>query len=258
MRILAVGDIVDSCGVSYVSNNLNKLILEKEIDFTIINGENAYKGKGINKEICDILFDAGADCITLGNHAFSKKAVKQAFETYPNNVIRPINMGDEYFGKGYTVIQKNGVLIGIINAIGRIYMKEALDPFSMTDSAIKEMKELGVKVIIADFHAEATSEKQVFGHYFDGKISAVFGTHTHTPTADEKILRNGTGYITDIGMTGSADGVLGLKKEISIEKIVYGKNLNFEWCDTNPIIQGVIFGVSEESGKCTDVERIVY
>lgn len=258
MRVLAVGDVVSQCGVDYVANNLGKLIKELEIDFTVINGENAYKGKGISKEICDILFDSGCDCVTLGNHAFSKKGVKRAFEMYPNNVIRPINIGEGYSGKGYTVLKKDGVLIGVLNAIGRIYMKEALDPFSLSEEAIKDMKSQGVKIIIADFHAEATSEKQVFGHFFDGKVSAVFGTHTHTPTSDEKILRGGTGYITDIGMTGSADGVLGLKKEISINKIVYDKNEPFEWCDTNPKLYGCVFDICEDTGKCIKIERIEY
>ncbi len=258
MRILAVGDVVCRCGVDYIGNNLRKLISEKEIDFTVINGENSFKGKGISKDICDVFFDAGCDCITLGNHAFSKKTVKKAFETYPNNIIRPINMGEEYSGKGYTILKKDGVSVGVVNAIGRIYMKEALDPFSYTQEALYAMEKENVKIIIADFHAEATSEKQVFGHFFDGKISAVFGTHTHTPTADEKILRGGTGYITDIGMTGSQDGVLGLKKEISINKIVYDISEPFEWEASNPRLQGVIFDISEETGKCLKIERIEY
>ncbi len=258
MRILAVGDVVSRCGVDYVVNNLKKLIKEKDIDFTVINGENSFRGKGISKEICDILFDSGADCITLGNHAFSKKTVKKAFETYPSNVLRPINMGEDFSGEGAAVVLKNGIKVGVINAIGRIYMAEAQDPFSSTDDAIKKMEADGVKIIIADFHAEATSEKQVFGHYFDGRLSAVFGTHTHVPTADAKILRGGTGYITDVGMTGSQDGILGLKKEISVNKVVFEVNEPFEWCDTNPVLQGVIFDVCEETGKCTNVERIEY
>ena len=258
MRILAVGDVVSRCGVDYIANNLKKLIKEKEIDFTVVNGENAFKGKGISKEICDILFDSGADCITLGNHAFSKKSVKKAFETYPSNVLRPINMGDDFSGKGHSVISKNGVQVGVVNAIGRIYMAETCDPFLYTDKALKEMENEGVKIIIADFHAEATSEKLAFGHYFDGRISAVFGTHTHVPTADAKILRGGTGYITDVGMTGSKDGILGLKKESSINKIVFNITEPFEWCETNPSLNGVVFDVCEDTGKCINIERIDY
>ncbi len=258
MRILAVGDVVSRCGVEYVGNNLKHLISEKDIDFTIINGENAFGGKGISKDICDALFDAGCDCITLGNHAFSKKAVKKAFETYPANVIRPINMGEGYSGNGYTVIEKNGVKVAVINAVGRIFMREADDPFSAVKDALLKIKNQNVKIIVADFHAEATSEKLAFGHYFDGQLSAVFGTHTHIPTADAKILRGGTGYITDVGMTGSQDGILGLDRDISINKIVFDASLPFEWCDTNPLIQGVIFELSEESGKCIKIERTEY
>lgn len=258
MRILAVGDVVGSCGMSYIENNLSDVIKEYEVDFTVVNGENAYKGKGINKKLCDVIFNAGCDCITLGNHAFFNSKIKDAFLSYPNSIVRPLNMEDEYGGKGYVVITKNNIKIGIINAVGRIFMKECENPYPMLMEAVEEMKKDNVNIILIDFHAEATSEKKATACYFDGKVSAVFGTHTHTPTADEQILNGGTAFISDIGMTGSQDSILGLKKEISIDKIIFDKAVRFEWSENKPQLQGIILDVDETTGKCNSIERLTY
>lgn len=258
MRILAVGDIVGKCGMNYIENNLSHIIKEYEVDFTVVNGENAYKGKGIDKKLCDIVFNSGADCITLGNHAFFNRKIAQTFSSYPNSIVRPINMTDEYGGKGYTIITKNGIKIGIINAIGRIYMTSCENPFPLIFDAVKAMKDENVKIIIIDFHAEATSEKKALACYLDGKVTAVFGTHTHTPTADEQILGGGTSFISDIGMTGAQDSILGLKKEISIDNIIFEKNVRFSWSENDPKLQGIIIDIDEETGKSLAIERIVY
>lgn len=258
MRILAVGDVVGKCGMKYIENNLSDVIKEYEIDFTVVNGENAYNGKGINKKLCDVIFNAGCDCITLGNHAFFNSKIKEAFLAYPNSIVRPINMVDEYGGRGYVVINKNNVKIGIINAVGRVFMKNDENPYPMLTEAIENMKNDDVKIILIDFHAEATSEKKATACYFDGKVSAVFGTHTHTPTADEQILKGGTAFISDIGMTGSQDSILGLKKEISIDKIIFDKTVKFEWAENDPHLQGIVLDIDENTGKCNLIERIVY
>ncbi len=258
MRILAVGDVVGTCGINYIENNLSDIIKECEADFTVVNGENAYKGKGIDKKLSDIIFSSGADCITLGNHAFFNRKIEQAFLSYPNSIVRPINMEDEYGGRGYTVINKNNVKIGIINALGTIYMKKYESPYPMIFEVVDKMKNDGVNIILIDFHAEATSEKKALAAYLDGKVSVVFGTHTHTPTADEQIFNGGTAFISDIGMTGAQDGILGLKKEISIDKIIFGKTVRFEWSENNPKLQGIIIDVDEITGKALAIERIEY
>lgn len=258
MRILAVGDIVGSCGMHYIENNLSDVIKEYEVDFTIVNGENAYKGKGIDKKLSDIVFNSGADCITLGNHAFFNRKIEQAFSSYPNSMVRPINMADEYGGKGYTVINKNGVKIGIINALGSVYMIECENPYPLIFEAVEKIKNEGADIILIDFHAEATSEKKALACYLDGKVTAVFGTHTHTPTADEQIFKGGTAFISDIGMTGAQDSILGLKKEVSIDKIIFGKTVRFAWSENDPKLQGIILDVDEKSGKALSIERIVY
>ncbi|MBO5409130.1 MAG: TIGR00282 family metallophosphoesterase [Clostridia bacterium] len=255
LKILAIGDVVGDCGVNFLVKKLPTFIKENEIDFTIVNGENALPGSGISLNITEDLLTAGADCITLGNHAFNKKDVEKAFDRYPNRIIRPLNYDGSLEGEGYTILDAKGYRISVVNLVGRIYLSPVNCPFLAMDKVLDYLKDK-TDIIIADFHAEATSEKKAFGYYVDGRVSAVFGTHTHTPTADEQILPNGTGFITDIGMTGATDSVLGLKKEISIGRIVYHRRSRFDWADTNPAMMGAIFYVDETTGKCHSVERI--
>lgn len=257
MRILAVGDVVGDCGLQFAKKYLSQIIRENNIDFTVVNGENALPGSGINLSSAEALLYAGADCITLGNHAFNKKEVSKAFDLYPNKIIRPLNYDGSLDGEGYTILEANGYRIGVINLVGRIYLSPVNCPFLATDKALEYLNDK-TDMILVDFHAEATSEKKAFGYYVDGRVSAVFGTHTHTPTADEQILPEGTGFISDIGMTGATDSVLGLKKEISINRIVHHKNARFDWADTNPALMGAIFTIEESTGKCQMVERICF
>ena len=256
MKILTVGDVVGDCGLEFLRIELPKIIKSHNINFTIVNGENALPGSGINSAACDVIFNAGCDCITLGNHAFSKKDVEKAFIKYPKTLIRPLNYDGSLDGEGYTILDVNGYRIGIINLIGRIYLLNVNCPFLAADKAIDYMKSKNIDMIMVDFHAEATSEKKAMGYYLDGRASAVFGTHTHTPTADEQILPEKTGFITDIGMTGSQDSILGLKKEISINKIVHHKNARYDWADKDPALMGAIFEIDENTGNCLSVERI--
>lgn len=257
MKILAVGDVVGECGLQFAKKHLSHIITDNQIDFTIVNGENVLPGNGINLSCAEALLHAGADCITLGNHAFSKKDVSKAFDTYPKQLIRPLNYDGSLEGEGYTVLDAKGYRIGVINLVGRIYLSPVNCPFLAADKAIDYMKDK-TDMIFVDFHAEATSEKKAFGYYVDGRVSGVFGTHTHTPTADEQVLPEGTGFISDVGMTGATDSVLGLKKEISINRIVHHKHARFDWADTDPALMGVIFTVDESTGKCKKTERIFW
>lgn len=255
MKILAIGDVVGECGLTYLKKTLSSVIREYGIDFTIVNGENTLPGSGISLTAAEDILSAGADCITLGNHAFNKKDVLKAFDRYPNQVIRPLNYDGSLEGEGYTVLDAKGYRIGVVNLLGRIYLSPVNCPFLAMDKALDYLQDK-TDMIFVDFHAEATSEKKAFGYYVDGRVSGVFGTHTHTPTADEQILPNGTGFITDIGMTGATDSVLGLKKEISIGRIVHHKKARFDWADTDPAMMGVIFTVEESTGKTTHIERL--
>lgn len=256
MKILTVGDVTGECGVTHIKKHLRRIIKELEIDFTVINGENSLTGNGISKEICDIFFNNDCDCITLGNHTFKYRNVEKAFDFYPKTLIRPLNYDPSLDGEGYTMLEKNGVYIGVINLMGRIYLENLNCPFLAADKAVERLKEQGCQIIMVDFHAEATSEKKAMGYYLDGRVSAVFGTHTHTQTCDEQIFEGGTGFITDIGMTGSGDSILGLKKEISINKIVHHKASRFLWEETNPVLYGCVFDVDENTGKCRKITRI--
>lgn len=255
MRVLAIGDVVGECGLEFLKQKLPSVIRSYQIDFSIVNGENALPGSGISLNAAEDILFSGADCITLGNHAFNKKDVERAFDRYPNRVIRPLNYDSSLEGEGYTILDANGYRIGVVNLLGRLYLSPVNCPFLAMDKLLEFLSDR-TDLIFVDFHAEATSEKRAFGYYVDGRVSGVFGTHTHTPTADEQILPNKTGFITDIGMTGATDSVLGLKKEISIQRIVHHKNIRFDWADTAPAMMGVIFTADEKSGKCTHIERI--
>jgi metallophosphoesterase (TIGR00282 family) len=258
MKILAVGDVVGECGLDFIKKSLPKIIKENNIDFTIVNGENALTGSGINLLSTEIILNAGANCITLGNHTYSKKDVEKAFSKYPKNIIRPLNFDGSLEGEGYTILDVKGYSIGIINLVGRVYLLNVNCPFLAADKTISYLKEKNVDMIMVDFHAEATSEKKAMGYYLDGRVSAVFGTHTHTQTADEQILPNNTGFITDIGMTGATHSILGLKKEISINKLVHHKNAKYEWSNEDPALMGAIFDIDEKTAKCQSVTRIIY
>ncbi|OQB14395.1 MAG: hypothetical protein BWY15_01253 [Firmicutes bacterium ADurb.Bin193] len=254
MRILIVGDVIGKNGTQFVSKHLKSLKKLNGIDFCIVNGENSANGNGITKESADALIDAGADVITLGNHAFNKPDVTLLFESgYP--IVRPLNYPTGTAGEGYILLDVGNHTVGVINALGRINM-ECIDcPFRGIDRVLSKIKNKA-NIIIVDFHAEATSEKIAMGYYLDGRVSAVVGTHTHVQTADERILSGSTAYITDVGMTGPIDSVIGVKKEIIIKKFVTRLHQKFELSE-NPIsLWGVIIGVDENTGKAFSIERI--
>ena len=255
MRFLSIGDIVGETGVEYLQNHLNSIKKLKKIDFVIANGENSTPvGKGINKAIAKTLYSCGVDVITMGNHTFNNYEINRLFdEDFP--IIRPANMPPETAGEGYIITDFFGTKIAVINLMGRVYM-ECIDcPFRTADSIIEKVKD-EADIIIVDFHAEATSEKMAMGFYLDGRVSAVFGTHTHVQTADEKILDGGTAYITDIGMTGCHDSILGVKKDIIIKRFLTSMHQRHEIEDGTATMEGVIIDIDETTGKSNSIERL--
>lgn len=243
MNILVVGDVVGASGVNMVINQVRRLKKEYDASFCIINGENASQNNGITPSDAQTLFDAGADVVTLGNHTFRHSEIEDMLER-EESLIRPINYASDKAGKGYAVKKVGGKKIAVINALGDVYMDDMPSAFIAIDSALKE---IDADIVVVDFHAEATSEKQALGYYLDGRVSAVFGTHTHVQTADARILQNGTGYITDVGMTGSYNSCLGVKKEIIVDRFTKKLPRKFEFADGEAMLNGAVFKINDEN-----------
>lgn len=253
MRILAIGDVVGKNGVEFLRTKLKNLRNEKNIDFVIANGENSAEGNGIVPHSALRLLDSGVDVITGGNHSFRRREIFP-FLNENHRIIRPFNYPSERTpGVGMRKFIVNNVGICVINLLGVVYLESLSLPLSSLDYALSQCKDCKIKIV--DFHAEATAEKRALGFYVDGRVSAVFGTHTHVQTSDEQILPRGTGYITDVGMTGVIDSVLGVKKEISIKKMKEHIPLRYENADGPCKMECVIFDIDENTGKTTAVER---
>ena len=250
MNILVIGDVVGDRGTDAVCDNLEKLKRKYRADFCIVNGENACSANGITRKKAEMILDSGADVITLGNHTFRQK---DAYTILAHNVrvIRPINYPPETVGKGFVVVEKNGVKILVANALGRVYLENVDCPFRALKEAL-EKSDAHIKIV--DFHAEATSEKRAMGYFLDGIASVVFGTHTHVQTSDAQVLPRGTGYLTDVGMSGPHHSCLGVDKSIVIDRFVKCAPNRFEFSDSPARIDGAVFCVDEVSGKCTSAE----
>lgn len=257
MRLLAIGDVCSDVGCETVKKHLPILKKEKAIDAVIINGENSAQNNGVTKTSAELLFSCGADVITGGNHSLRNKEVYD-FLDESDFLLRPHNLADAEYGKGYCFLDFGKFSMAVINLSGKIYLERinAENPFLCADTLIEKAKTDGANIIIVDFHAEATSEKRALGFYLDGKVSAVFGTHTHVQTADEQILPNGTGYITDLGMTGPKNSVLGVKTEIIVNRLRDNDLSKFEFSDSEGFLCGCIFDIDTKTGKCISVERI--
>lgn len=254
MKILAVGDIVGEAGVEKLEKELPKIKEENSIDFIIVNGENAAGGMGINKNNFNGMLRAGADVVTLGNHTWAKKDVFGFIND--TKILRPANYTKGLPGRGYGIFECKDKKIAVINLIGRVDMNVLSEnPFQVVKKIIQKIKD-EVDMIIVDFHAEATAEKIAMGRFLDGYITAMFGTHTHVQTADEKILPNGTGYITDIGMTGPIDSVIGMNIEASLKRFETTLPERYKIADGPCMINGCIFEVDEESYKTKSIKRI--
>lgn len=257
MRILAVGDVCGSVGCEYVRKVLPEFKNKNNIDMVIINAENSADGNGITPYSAEYLFNIGADVLTGGNHSLRRSEVYDYLDEN-DFVLRPHNFGDDKNGKGYCMVDFGKTQVAVINLSGKIYLEKHSSecPFKTADILVEKAKNDGIKIIIVDFHAEATSEKRALGFYLDGKVSAFFGTHTHIQTADEQILPNGTGYITDLGMTGTVDSVLGVKKEIIIGRLKDNDMSKFELADGECMLNGCIFEIDDKTGKTVDIQRI--
>ena len=257
MRLLAIGDVCGSLGCEAVKNILPTLKKEKKIDFTVINGENSADGNGITPDSAEMLFACGADVITGGNHSLRRKSAHNFLDDN-EFTLRPANLEGDVAGKGYCLADLGYTSVAVINLLGRVYLDRiaAATPFDTADRLIEKAKADGAKIIVVDFHAEATSEKKALGFYLDGKVSAVFGTHTHVQTSDSRILKGGTGYITDLGMTGPVDSCLGVKTEIIIDRLKNGGAARFEQATGRCGFGGCIFDIDRASGKTVGIEPI--
>ena len=255
MKLLFVGDIVGRPGRYALTHALGRLVDRHCVDLVIANGENAAAGFGLTAEVAREIFDAGVDVITSGNHIWDKKEIFAFFDREPR-LLRPANYPPGLPGKGGGVFKTaGGVPIGVINLEGRAFMNNLDCPFRAADTLIDELS-AQTKIIFVDFHAETTSEKISLGYYLDGRISALIGTHTHVQTADERILPGGSAYLTDVGMTGSRDSVIGIRKEEAIERFLTQLPIRFEVAKKDPWLCAVLVTIEEESGKAQAIERI--
>lgn len=258
IKILFIGDVVGETGYQILKAYLSDIISKHKIDFVIANAENISDGAGMIKRDVERLLELPINVLTGGNHTFDKIQ----FNTFLDesvNILRPNNYPPGVFGKGYAIfkIESKNRSLCVINLIGRLFMKPNDCPFRSFDK-VYDVVEKKTKIIIVDFHAEATSEKYAFGWYVDGRASAVLGTHTHIQTADEKILPKGTAYITDVGMTGPYDSVIGLEKWTSIRKFIYGTPQKHQVAENDIHIAGVILNIDADSGKSLKIERVFY
>lgn len=254
MNILVLGDVVSDSGCEFIRKKLPAFKKLKAIDFTVANGENSSAGNGITPFSAEHLFTSGVDFITTGNHVYRRKEIFDFLDD-SESIIRPYNYSPSNPGRGYAVVDTGFYKIGIINLMGTMFMDSLENPFAAADRALREI-EKQTNIILVDFHAEATSEKQALAYYLDGRISAFFGTHTHVLTNDDRILPGGTGYISDAGMCGVIDSVLGVEKEIVINKFINNMPARFDHAKGKCMINGCIFTIDEKTGKCISTEAV--
>lgn len=254
MKILAVGDLIGSAGIRKLKSTLSKIKEEENIDFIIVNGENSAEGMGITEKNFHDILEEKVDVVTMGNHTWGKKEIFK-FIDHPK-LIRPANYPEGVVGKGYNIYTCKNKKIAVINLMGRVDINILTEnPFLKAKEIIEKVKDK-VDIIMIDFHAEATAEKIALGYYLDGKVTAVYGTHTHVQTADETILEKGTGYITDIGMTGPKKSVIGMDVEASIKRFETTLPERYRIATGECIFNGVIFEIDDKTNKVVEIKRI--
>jgi len=257
MKILFIGDIVGKPGRELIRKGLPGLADRLEVDLVIANAENAAAGFGVTKDIGDALLESGVHVMTSGNHIWAKKEVIEYIGGEPR-LLRPANYPAGVPGRGsYVARTGDGRAVGVINVMGRVFMQSIDDPFTVVLKEIEAMRGR-TKVIVVDFHAEATSEKVAMGWYLDGKVTLVVGTHTHVQTADERILPNGTAYITDAGMTGPHDSIIGMEREPSLARFLNGMPSRYEPATGNPRLNGVVIEADDKTGRALAISRVSY
>jgi len=257
MRILFIGDIVGKPGRDLIRTGLAALVDHHGVDFVIANAENAAGGFGITREIGDQLLDAGVDVMTSGNHIWDKREALDYVGVEPR-LLRPANYPAGVPGNGsYLARTRGGVSVGVINVMGRVFMVNIDDPFAVVLRHVETLRPRA-RIVFVDFHAEATSEKLAMGWHLDGKVTAVVGTHTHVQTADERILPQGTAYLTDAGMTGPHDSIIGVEIEPALSRFLNALPSKFATATANPRLNGVVVEADEATGRAVDIERISY
>ena len=242
MRILFIGDIMGQSGRSILLERLPGLVADWRLDLVVVNGENAAGGLGITPKIADELFAAGVDAITLGNHAYHRREILEYLDR-ERRIVRPANYLRSHPGRGVTVVEKDGVRLGVVNLSGNVFLQAGRAMFPEADAAVAELRGKADHILV-DVHAEATSEKVGLGWHLDGRVTAVVGTHTHVPTADARVLPGGTAYITDVGMTGPRGGVIGVRKEQAIEAMRTQMPVRFDTSEDDPWLMGVLIRCS--------------
>lgn len=258
VKVLFIGDIIGSPGLSLLETLLPSLIGKYQPDFVIANGENSHEGMGINEEIIRSLYNMGVHVITGGNHSFAKWKIYPYMKT-DQRLLRPLNYPKGAHGYGFGVydIPNTNWKIGVVNLQGRTYMQPIDDPFRTGDWVLEKIREQ-TNIIFVDFHAEATAEKMAFAWYIDGKASIVAGTHTHIPTADARILPKGTGYITDVGMTGPYHSVIGMDKETAIKRFLIQTPHKYKMANGDNRICGLFSEIDPENGNCLRIEPVIF
>ncbi len=253
LNVLAVGDVVAEGGIAYLSRHLREIKRLKDVHFTVVNGENA-SGVGILPRQAEDIFNAGADVITLGNHTWNRLQITDYLDECPY-ILRPANYTRRVPGKGWGVYEgPRGLRLGVMNLIGRCEMDSNFDnPFTVADGLLSRSE---ADLVLVDFHAEATSEKGAMSYYLDGRVQALWGTHTHVPTADCQVLSKGLGFVTDLGMTGPARSVLGIRPEQAMNRFLGGLPARYEAADGPCKLESVLFSIDTDTKKCLSVERV--
>ena len=257
IKILAVGDVFGTPGLNFVRKNLRRIKNLEQADLVIVNAENTHDGSGLDRNDANILFESGADVLTGGNHSFRRYAIFDLLED-EQCVLRPLNFPPDSPGNGYCIIPvKNGLRAMVISVCGQVFMDPIDSPFTAVERLLESQKGK-YDIAICDFHGEATSEKQAFMHIFDGRIQVVFGTHTHVQTADERLTSRGSGYITDIGMCGGEDSIIGVSYETAISRFTKNVRMKGIPASENVTLRGAVFEIDENTFYCTNVKRIKY
>ena len=255
MRILMIGDVIGRTGRRAFRKYTPELQREKGIDLVVVNGENSAGGKGITRKSLDELYQGGADIVTSGNHIYDKKEVLQFIDTEPF-LVRPANYPPGAPGRGWCAYPLRAKTVGVMNLSGRAFMPAMDCPFQKVEELLREMRDV-CDIILLDFHAETTSEKMAMAWYLDGRVNAVVGTHTHVQTADERILPRGTAYISDLGMTGPYNSVLGVKPECILKKFTTGLPVRFEVAEGPSVYAGVLITIDDATNRTTKIERVL-
>jgi metallophosphoesterase (TIGR00282 family) len=251
MNILLIGDVVGSPGRGILQKALPKVVRKYDVEYVVANVENAAGGFGVTKDVCDEILDAGVDCMTSGNHIWDKKEILGVIDLIPQ-LLRPLNYPARQPGRGSYVgkARKSGVPVATLNLSGRVFMHGAMDdPFALGLREIEKLRQ--------DMHGEATSEKTAIAHYFDGKVTAVVGTHTHVPTCDHRVLAGGTAFCSDLGMTGPYDSVIGVEKDAVIARFLTGMPNRFETAKGDPRFAAVVVDADEQTGRARKIERML-